>query len=304
MHIFIIKLSYINKNLYNVKCYQVMKAFKAKSFQFSIVDELDEIHTYYPMLRSELGNEVIYNISPNHGRSYIIRKNSKGRYVVSKGNGLSYTQYSMINTGEIGCETWGLLLRKDAMRDFIVGQEIQSLGIKTNNMEAILEIDVDMAIINSKTSIKPVLLQYNVECPYRINDAAFMKREQVLKEVSMWENLNDRGYEDAYMIAANVLIRNLRIMHDNGILHNAICSGNYSWALELLDFELAHTPNYPYTKEDYIRHVPELMPREIIQTYEVINYIASYLGENINYFKVDNLFKDYNFNLENLIIKI
>lgn len=100
------------------------------------------------------------------------------------------------------------------------------------------------------------------------------------------------------MIAAEILVHNLRILHDHGILHNAIHSGNYTWALELLDFELSHTPSFPYEQDDYKRHVPCLMPREILQTYNVIIEIASILNESINYKNIDKLFAEYNYDLE------
>lgn len=277
-----------------------MQIYKAKSYsyKYKIIKGRESGIPIFPYLRSENGDKKIYCISPNHGRSFLVHKNIDGRYVVSKGNGLSYTQYQMLNTRELGNDIWGLLLKQDAMRDFTVGEEIRKLGIKTNVMEYVLELETEINIAETSTILKPVLLQYNVECPYRINDAAFMSNVQILHEVNKWEKLNDKGYNEAYMIAANVLVRNLRIMHDHGILHNAIHGGNYTWALELLDFELSHTPNYPYGKEDYVRHVPTLMPREIIQTYEIINYISWCLGEQIDYKKVDNLFKNYLFDIE------
>ena len=105
------------------------------------------------------------------------------------------------------------------------------------------------------------------------------------------------------MIAANVLIRNLRIMHDNNILHNAIHEQNYTWALELLDFELACSPAHPYSSEDDIRHVKDLFPREILQTYVIINYIAAVLHEEIDFKKVDNLFAEYGFDIGQYEIK-
>jgi hypothetical protein len=275
-----------------------MRTYKATLYSHKIIKGLKSGITVFSYLRSESGDKKMYCISPNHGRSFLMGKNGSGRYVVSKGNGLSYTQCQMLNTRELSNDIWGLLLKQDAMRDFTVGEEIRKLGIKTNVMEYVLELETEINIAETSTILKPVLLQYNVECPYRINDAAFMSNAHILHEVNKWGKLNDRGYDEAYMIAANVLVRNLRIMHDHGILHNAIHGGNYTWALELLDFELSHTPNYPYEKEDYVRHVPTLMPREIIQTYEIINYIAWCLGEQIDYKKVDNLFKEYHFDIE------
>jgi hypothetical protein len=275
-----------------------MNTYNAKAYPFTIIKEAKENHTIYPYLRSVNGNKRMYCIGPNHGRSFLICKNDSGRSVISKGNGLSYSQFKFLNTTELNNDTWGLLLLQDAIRDFTIGEEIRKLGIKTNFMECVIELEKEINVVDTNTILKPVLLQYNVECPYRINDAAFMSNSQILHEVCKWEKMNDKGYDEAYMIAANVMIHNLRILHDHGILHNAIHSGNYTWALELLDFEISHTPNYPYTKEDYVRHVPTLMPREIIQTYEIINYIAWCLGEQIDYKKVDNLFKDYNYDID------
>ena len=113
-----------------------------------------------------------------------------------------------------------------------------------------------------------------------------------------WQKMNDRGFYKDYLIAADVLIRNLRILHDNEVLHNAIHEQNYTWALELLDFELACSPSHPYTNEDDMRHVKDLFPREILQTYVIINYIAGVLREKIDYAAVDSLFAEYGFDME------
>ena len=106
------------------------------------------------------------------------------------------------------------------------------------------------------------------------------------------------------MIAANVLVRNLRILHDNNILHDAIHEQNYTWALELLDFELACSPKHPYDQEDYRRHVQSLYPREIIHTYCVINYIAAVLQEKIDFEQIDKLFAEYGFDIKQYAIEL
>ncbi len=250
----------------------------------------------YPYLRTN-GDKNLYCLSPLHGRSFVVGKTAKGRYIVSKGNGLSYTRFCFLNTKEFGDDTWGLLLRQDAERDFIMGQEIEALGIKTNHMEYVIELEREVLLPNGHT-IKPVLLQYDVECPYRICDAAFMTQEQIQGEVAKWEKMNDRGYNKAYLIAANVLVRNLRVLHDHKILHNAIHEQNYTWALELLDFELACSPAHPYSNENDQRHVKDLFPREIIQTYVIINYIAGVLREEMDFAIVDAIFAEYGFDLQ------
>jgi hypothetical protein len=255
-----------------------------------------ETYQMYPCLRSLDGDKNMHCLSPIHGRSYVVGRLANGRYVISKGNGLSYTQYTFLNTKEFGDDTFGLLLRKDAERDFLLGQEIEALGVKTNHMEYVLELKTEITLPTGHT-MKPILLQYDVECPWRISDAPFMTHEEIREEVHKWEKLNDKGYEEDYMIAANVLIRNLRILHNNNILHNAIHEQNYTWALELLDFELACSPTHPYSKEDDRRHVKGLFPREILQTYGIINYIAGVLNESIDFRRIDSLFTEYGFDI-------
>lgn len=280
-----------------------MQIFRGRKAAFLSISKTGDQFKHFPYLRSKNGDKEMLCPSPLHGRSYIVGKTDNGRYVVSKGNGLSYTHHSVLHTGEFYDGTWGLLLRQDAERDFFMGQEIEALGIKTNHMEYVLELDVEVALPNGH-KIKPVLLQYDVECPYRICDAAFMTQEQIQTEVSKWQWMNERGFDKAYMIAANVLIHNLRILHDHKILHNAISEQNYTWALELLDFELACSPKHPYTNEDDMRHVKDLFPREIIQTYVIINYIAGVLREEIDFAEVDALFAEYGFDLKQFALTI
>lgn len=272
---------------------------KAVSVPYMILYKVEECSVpIYPYLRSESGDREIVCLTPLHGRSYVVGKTQDDRFIVSKGNGLSYTQMDFLNTREYGDDTFGLLLRQDAERDFIMGQEIESLGIKTNRMEYVIELEKVVQLTTGHV-LKPVLLQYDVECPYRICDAAFMPGKLIWAEVRKWQKMNNDGrFDKNYLIAANVLIRNLRILHDNEVLHNAIHEQNYTWALELLDFELACSPSHPYTSEDDMRHVKDLFPREILQTYVIINYIAGVLREKIDYAAVDSLFAEYGFDME------
>lgn len=274
-----------------------MDLFKASAYPYTILRGKDYSNKVYPYLRSLNGDKEMLCIGPNHGRSYVVGQHNDGRYIVSKGNGLSYSQYTFLNTKELGDDTFGLLLVQDAIRDYTVGMQIEDLGIKTNRMEYIIQLDKEIILSNNHT-LKPVLLQYSVECPYRICDAAFPDCASVIKkEVSKWDVHNLKGSDRKHLIAANVLIKNLRVLHDNEILHNAITAQNYTWALELLDFEIAHSPGYPYSNEDDKRHVRDYFNREIMYTYEIINYIAHCLGEQINYGAVDDLFKSYGFDL-------
>ena len=151
---------------------------KAVAVPFHSIHNNNCIECYYPYLRSESGDKDMWCLSPLHGRSFVVGKTENGRYIVSKGNGLCYTQYSFLHTGEFYDGTWGFLLRQDAERDFIMGEEIGTLGIKTNHMEYVLELDKKVNLPNGHM-IKPCLLQYDVECPYRICDAAFMTQDQI-----------------------------------------------------------------------------------------------------------------------------
>lgn len=274
-----------------------MRKYKANVVEYDILLE-NGSNVVYPYLRAENGDKDVFCVSPNHGRSFLVGKNND-RFIISKGNGLSYTQHAFLNTREMGIDSWGLLLESDAVRDFQLGVEVASLGVKTNQMEYVLKMKKEFILPDINLApITPVLLQYSVESPYRISDAAYMTDQEIRSEISKWDKLNDKGFKEYYLIAANVLIRNLRILHNNNVLHNAIHEQNYTWALELLDFELACSPKYPYSSEDDMRHAKDLFDREIMQTYVIINHIAWVLQEKIDYARVDTLFDEYGFDLE------
>ena len=273
-----------------------MRKIKSNSFEYSIIERRGKVR-FFPLFKDVYGDNHFICPSPLHGRSFVVGRNVAGRYIVTKGNGLCYSQYSFLYTPEMPTDVWGLLLKEDALRDYYCCQDVQALGIKTNQMECVMELDYPIYIAQTGKTIKPVILQYNVECPYRICDAAFMKRQQIEAEVAKWQQYNRKGYTQNHLIAAEVLISNLRTMHDHEVLHNAIHEQNYTWALELLDFELCRTPQHPYTKEDYERHVPDLYSREVIQTYVIINYIAGVLREEVDFKSIDNLWADYGYDI-------
>ena len=276
-----------------------MKSYTAIKYSYSIVAQ-QKTQLYYSLLRSQSDGETIYSPSPLHGRSFVVGQHNDGRYIVTKGNGLCYSQHAFLYTPEMPTDVWGLLLLEDALRDYNCCQDVQALGIKTNQMECVMELDYPIYIAQNDTTIKPAILQYNVECPYRISDAAFMERSQIDDEVKKWQQHNRKGYAQNYLIAAEVLISNLRTMHDHEVLHNAIHEQNYTWALELLDFELCRTPQHPYKNTDYERHVPSLYSREVIQTYVIINFIAGVLREDADFRKIDDLFKEYGYDIAGL----
>ena len=151
-----------------------MTPFKARRYNFRQLLSNDCEYQPQPLLLAPDGDTTIWNVSPHsHGRSFIVGKTKNGRSIISKGNGLSYTSQTFVNTGEMGDNTWGLLLRDDAIRDFTLCNEIASLGIKTNQMECVLELECE-AILSEEKRIHPCLIQYDVECPYRISDSCIM----------------------------------------------------------------------------------------------------------------------------------
>lgn len=254
----------------------------------------------FPIIRDDRGTINMSSVGPEHGRSFVLGRTNNDRYVVSKGNGLSYTEHPFINTKELGTDIWGLLLEEDAIRDFSVGMEVESLGIKSNHMEYVLKLDYPLTLTDCcGEAIHPVLLQYDVECPYRISDFGFIPKNVLHYEVTKWDRLNNknRSSGEEYLIAADVLVNNLRTLHQHNILHNAISAHNYTWALELLDFELASSPAYPYTNEDHERHKCQLYDREIIHTYQVIVYIARALGQHPDHIEIEKIFIENGFDL-------
>lgn len=274
-----------------------MIPLSASSYPFTIIEQFEN-HIEYPFVKDNNGAEIMFSVSPIHGRSYVVGTTIENRYVISKGNGLAYSKQSFLYTPEMSTDVWGLLLEEDALRDFHCGMDVRALGIKTNQMECVLELDYPIHNAQTGAYLKPVLLQYDVECPYRIADAPFIEKKQITDEVAKWQKFNRHGFSENYLIAAEVLISNLRTMHDHQVLHNALTYENYTWALELLDFELCRTPQHPYSKEDYERHVCDLYDREVIDTYKIIFYIAGCLRETIDFKKIDALFMDYGFSFE------
>ncbi len=274
-----------------------MQNFKAKEVPYCIIESNDVSVPPFPYLRDSSGNKTMICVSPNHGRSYIVAMND-GRYIVSKGNGLSYTQYCHIYSGEFDDYTWGLLLKDEAVRDFEIGIEVHNLGIKTNIMQYVIKLENEILLTNGHI-LSPILLQYSVECPYRICDAAYMPKSEIWKQVVLWEKYNKNGYTQSYLVAAEVLVNNLKILHSNKILHNAIHPQNYTWALELLDFEISCSSKHPYNAKEESLIVKDLFPREIMQTYDVINHIASCLNETINNAELEDLFLRYGFDIKN-----
>lgn len=273
--------------------------YSARECRYNIICSNDNIHfDYFPYLRDDEGLEKMYLVSPEHGRSYLVSKTEDNRYIVSKGNGLSYSKYRFLNTGEMGCGTWGLMLKDDAIRDYNNGILAGSYGIITNRMHCVIELEEPIIVSTSPVTIlNPVLLQYDVACPYRISDAPFISKDIIHNESNNWCIMDYPANSPKHVLAADTLIRNLKNMHDHGFLHNAITVQNYTWALELLDFEMATSPEYPYEEGVNSELIMSLFNREILHTYQIIVYIANVLNEKVDYGIIDNLFYKYGMDL-------
>ena len=273
-----------------------MKRYRAKALQYDLLYSKVNQEKIYPLVRDDFGDEQIFCISPIHGRSFVVGKKNNGNWIISKGNGLSYSTHSFVDVSESDNYIWGCLSREDAVRDYKIGNEVRDLGIRTNVMEAVLELDCQL--IDKGKSIRPCLLQYEVQCPYRLCDFPFMPNSMRRKIIESWMFF-DSKYSEMYLIAAEVLIRNLRILHENNVIHNALHIQNYTWALELLDFESSRTENMPYNNSEYEHNIMMLLNGEIMKTYEIVNYIGWCLGEAVDYYKIDSIFKDFGYNLNN-----
>lgn len=270
-----------------------MLEFRATTYDYELLR--GTASRYYPLLRNDKGKEAMWCLTPLHGRSFVVGQCADGRWIVSKGNGLSYSSDAFLCTPALGKDVWGGLDKYSALRDFEIGNEVCSLGIKTNQMDGVLLLDTVLTC--GDTTFQPSLLQYTVECPYRITDYPFMQKSIVNDCIKRWRDETKVLHNDNHLIAAGIMLANLRTLRDNNILHNAYNAQNYTWALELLDFEASRSNLTPYDNPEYEAMADMLMNGEVIQAYQTIIYIAGVLGENPDFNKIDNLFKDYGFDL-------
>ena len=277
-----------------------MKKICARETPYEIICNNNECEKPYPYLRDNTGKKCIYSVSPIHGRSFAITQKDNRHWIVEKGNGLSYTTHPFIDVSENDIYIWGALQKEFAVRDFNIGNEIRKLGIKTNIMEYVLELEC--ILVEKDTHINPCLLQYEVECPYRLSDYPFMPSKERKEMIDSWHKMCSR-HSELYLKATEVLVRNLYLLHHNHIMHNALNIQNYTWALELVDFEASRTDNYPFSNPEYERNVLLLKNGEIMKTYEIINYIGWCLGEELDFAKIENIFNYYGFELEQYRIK-
>ncbi|MBT4878455.1 MAG: hypothetical protein HON42_01410, partial [Alphaproteobacteria bacterium] len=142
---------------------------------------------------------------------------------------------------------------------------------------------------------KAHILQYSVKCPYRLSDAHLLTKKELNKWVNDWNSLKIKQ-KKKHLVVAEVLFKNLQIMHNNNVLHNAIHVQNYTLSLELLDFEMARTPETPYNKADELDFMG-LYKREVFHCLEIINFICYLLKENMDSNELDKIIKKYGYSL-------
>lgn len=283
------------------------KKHSAKKVDYSVLTKSPSfMGTVYPLLRDFGGSENLYSVSILHGRSFVVNQDEQtGLYTILKGCGLSYTRHPFINTKENGKNTWGILLQEDGLRDFNNGCLVANLGIKTNRMQCVIKLEEEIVLnTNPPVKINPSLLQYEVECPLRIEDASFYPKDIIRREAEKWRATYKDYSSPLHCIAAKMLVKNLRILHHNNILHNAISPHNYTWALELVDFEMTHSKQFPYDKTMSEENIQSLYPREIMYTYQIIQNIAQVLGEKSDEKQIEEIFIQNNFDLSKYSIKV
>lgn len=256
------------------------KAVNIKEILFS----KENVKYFSQIIVEEQTNYKSISPSPLHGRSIIANFDiDSNRYTITKGNGLTYFPYGFIATEELENYAWGYLRKEDAIRDYLSGDFVRGLGIICNKMEAVFTLEPQTIQFSNKAyEVKPTILQYNVICPYRISDIPFLSKEIVLSYINNWPKLFEIKYSEIHCNAAEVLLKNIKTMHRNEVLHNAIHSQNYTLSLELLDFELSRTPLTPYESEADEKLYKKLQKREIIQSLEIVNQLAFYFKESIN----------------------
>lgn len=252
----------------------------------------------YPYIVSKIKGKInCYLSSPLHGRSIIVDFNQKtNRFIVTKGNGLTYFPYGFVSTGELENNAWGFLSLDDGVRDYKSCKYVNGLGIKTNIMEAIYSLSSEKLIFDNKIEyVKPNILQYSVECPYRIADIPFLRKKTINQYVTKWSKTFNSNHNKLHCIATDVLLKNIKTMHDNKILHNAIHSQNYTLSLELLDFELSRTPITPYELVADEAVYLGLQKRELIQSLEIVNQLCYFLKEKIDIKEINKIMGKYGY---------
>lgn len=74
--------------------------YAAQEVEYSILYKNQTDVKLFPLLKSNTGSTPLYNIGPTHFRSFVFSKIDDHGFIVSEGNGLSYTEWTFLNTGD------------------------------------------------------------------------------------------------------------------------------------------------------------------------------------------------------------
>lgn len=224
-------------------------------------------------------------VSPLHEYDYVMCQNaSMDRYIISEGNGLYFTQVPCLCTDESDGKAFGLFTKENALRAFHNGQVTASLGIKAPRMLCVLEVDKKLTIGTRTT--RPCLLQYDVECPFLIADAAFYERFYFEEFYQKWTFPGIPDSDARHLVAARILAKDLRIMRNAQIPHRTMSVQNITWTLELLNVGHVISSTCLYTEP-----VEPSYAQEVLCAYQIIKYIAGVLVEDVDYQKIDSILR-------------
>lgn len=74
--------------------------YAAQEVEYSILYRNQTDVKLFPLLKSNTGSTPLYNIGSTPFRSFVVSKIDDDGFIVSEGNGLSYTEWTFLNTGD------------------------------------------------------------------------------------------------------------------------------------------------------------------------------------------------------------
>ena len=242
----------------------------------------------YPYLVMHGGDILISRVFEPLSNHFLVHvDNEQNKYVITKGNGSVHCPYQ--TNGDILTEDTEILSEDYLQRVYNMCLLIQDLGIKTCQMEYIMELDYPIRDLNHNTILHPFILQYSVECPYLIYESN-INTQGISIGIATWRTRET--YQDyqipAYFNVADILFSNLCKMHRNNITHGSISATSYTWALELLNFDTCRKQDVPFDENN----ISEPYRKDIDDTYTLIEIIANCLGEIVSWDKLDEIYAE------------
>jgi hypothetical protein len=264
--------------------FDLLKNFKeiylTEADEFNLIKSSASCYMPQPYLISNAkSNKIGWLVSSIHGRSIISSYDGK-YYTILKGIGLTYTNKSFVNISEFKYgHIWGALSKKDAIREFEVGNSYKELGGNSAHYDYVIKIN--SPITNNLVGLKkitPFLLQYRIECPIRVSDFGLNdKRTMVNYLKNVFNNDNP-----LYLNFTKKCLDNLTILHNNSFFYNALNVYNTTLIGEFVDFESSFSKSLYCPKEGFSIY-QNLIAREIINLLQVVTVFADLVGEKINH---------------------